>query len=177
MKRMLGYGFAIMIAVLASVRSMGNALPPEEGLRVEAKINGQPVRLIFDTGTSAFILCSQTASRMGLVFTNADETFKADPGQVGLGWTEACNVQIGTRVLRVCLGVFKKPDMLPLGVDGIIGWPNMSNNILRIETDLGRITSLNEVPPAATDWPQCKLVAGADLLRLEMKQPGRAVSN
>jgi hypothetical protein len=171
---MLGYGLAVMIAALVSVRSMGNALPAEDRLWVDAKINGQPVQLIFDTGTGFFGLYSQTARRLGLVYTKADENIKADPGQVILGCTEACNVQIGTNVLRVWLGVIEHPAMLSNSVDGIIGWPNMSNNILRIEADRGRITSLNEVPPAATDWTQCKLVAGADMLRLEMKQPRRA---
>jgi hypothetical protein len=88
----------------------------EEGIWVEAKINGQPVRFAFDTGTGPFpTLYSTTAKRLGL--------------EIAAGKTELCKLEIGEENFRTPFSVFEIPPYLTPSGDGQLGWPVLSNNI------------------------------------------------
>jgi predicted aspartyl protease len=163
-------GLALCVVALAPL--WGGAA--EARFFVDAAINGQPVRLAFDTGTSGVVLFSRTAARLGLAFTNAAPQVRLAPGLVAVGWTEACGLQIAGNAASNCLAVVDIPAMLPLGVDGIVGWPNISNNVMRMDATHGTLTWLPQVPAYATNWTRLKLRAGSDVLCLEVPQSGGA---
>ena len=156
---------ALMVTALAPVLFGGSAALSEDRLWVDAAINGQPVRFAFDTGAGTLVLFAQTAARLGLSFSNATQQVRLAPG------TEACSLQILGSTSNTRLAVMDKPSMLPTRVDGFVGWPNISNNILRIDAVQGTLTGLSVVPDCTTNWTKFKLLPGSDVLCLEVPQP------
>jgi hypothetical protein len=66
----------------------------DERIWVDAKINGNPVRFAFDTGTGAsVVLFSTAAQRLGLKITPSNS--QSGPDGVVTGTTELCNLSIG----------------------------------------------------------------------------------
>jgi hypothetical protein len=82
----------------------------EERIWVDAKINGKPVRFIFDTGTGvSFILYSKAAQRLGLKFTLPPPNYHREPGQTTVGFTEPCTLDIGPTNFETQFGVVEEP--------------------------------------------------------------------
>lgn len=162
----------LALCVLALAPLWGGAV--EVRFFVDAAVNGRPVHLAFDTGTSGVVLFSRTAARLGLPYTNATSQVHLAPGLVAVAWTETCCLQIVGSTFSNALAVVDIPAMLPLGVDGMIGWPNISNNVMRLDATEGTLTWLPQVPAYATNWTRLKLRAGSDVLCLEVPQPGGA---
>lgn len=167
-------GLALMATALVPVLFGGSATLSEDRLWVDAAINGQPVRFAFDTGAGILVLFAHTASRLGLSFTNATQPVRLVPGKVTVGWTETCCLQILGNTSHARLAVMDKPSMLPTRVDGFVGWPNISNNILRIDAAQGTLSGLSLVPDCTTNWARFKLLPGSDVLCLEVPQPDGA---
>src|ERR1043165_3515253 len=68
--------------------------PAEERLWIEAMINGKPVRLVLDTGSSRSALLPKAAMRLGLAFTNAPLDVGKDDGKITAVRTEQCEVRV-----------------------------------------------------------------------------------
>lgn len=141
---------------------------PDGYFVVAADINGNRIRLAFDTGAEASVLFRPTAIRLGLKVTEWPSDQPVAPGKVPLGATEPCTLTIWNTSLRATFGVL---DMLLLPpVDGLLGWRDVSKNVIRFD---GRHAAfLDRVPPEAATWLKLPLRVGAATLGLDV--PGRA---
>jgi len=127
----------------------------DERIWLNAKINGQPVRFAFDTGTGAnFVLFSTMAKKLGLKVTPPDPNQKPAPGQIILGTTELCNLDFGITNVRTSVNVLEMPGYLKSSQDGWIGWPALSNNIIYMDVAASRVDLLTNIPADSTNWMQ-----------------------
>jgi hypothetical protein len=148
----------------------------EERLWVDATVNGKPARFIFDTGASDLVLFPKGASRLGLSYTNPPKDIQLAPGQVPLGRSEPCDLQIGGSSFRTTFGVFELPAVLPMTADGVLGWQPLRSNIFLIDASHSAVVGLPEVPSETTNWMRLNLATNSDLQLEVPGQHGRTLS-
>lgn len=129
----------------------------DDYLVFEAKINGQPVVLAFDTGAEGSMLFRRTAERLKLTVVDPPKAMKESlpPGKVKTGYTELCrlsNLNLGIE-MDVRFRVFDVPaEAGAYPLDGVIGWPNFKDNILQIDRDSKKIKGLDKLPVDIEKW-------------------------
>ncbi len=154
---------ALVALCLWSISSLA-----DERLWVDAKINGQPARLCFDTGTSDLILLRSAAQRLGVKFTEPPTNTVVAPGAIPSGISEPCDLTIRKTSLRTQFRVADLPDYVRTDIDGLIGWKAIKDNILKIDAERGTVTALEEVPKAAQGWTRLPVDQRSDYLQLEV---------
>jgi hypothetical protein len=139
---------------------------------VEATINGKPVHLAFDTGTEPLVLFPQAVARLGLSYTNAPKDARVNPGEVPMGITEECDLQLSNgpgRTVRTSFRVTEFPGILGLEVDGVVGWSSVrdANDMLMIDARQRIVSALTSIPGDLTNWTKFKILTNFGVLRLE----------
>ena len=131
----------------------------EDRFRVDAKINGKPARLIFDTGCSpSLVLFKPSAERLGLIYsalppdkrrTDLESYWITDESAVTLRWSFWSSTQV-----RWQLGVIEFPSYTEqwLQMDGALGWSAVSKNIIEFDASKRKFKFLYKVPNRATRW-------------------------
>lgn len=133
----------------------------------DVKVNGQPVRIIFDTGSDLpIVLFSTTAERLGLKVLPPDLSGHLKPGEVRVRLTEECRLDIGTTNLKTAVSVVELPSYLR-GLDGIFGWPLIRQNILQIDAMKDTVEFLQNAPSDPA-WIKIGLLTNSDYLDLEI---------
>ncbi len=133
----------------------------------KAKINGQPVRLCFDTGTSVpVVLYSTVAQRLGLKVTPPD--YQPDPGRFAFGTTEMCDLNLGNTNVRTSLSVGQMPEYLKSPEDGILGWPALRSDILFLDATRDKIRGFAAVPKKAIAWTRLCVQTNLNILGFEV---------
>jgi hypothetical protein len=161
----------VRAAIVALCLWVGSVLA-DERLWVEAKINGQPARLCFDTGTSDLILLRSAAKRLGVAFTEPPTNTVPAPGAISSGISEPCDLTVRKATVRTQFRVADLPDYVRTDIDGLIGWKAIKGNILKIDAERGSVTALANVPKAARDWIQIPVDGRSDYLQLEVPSDG-----
>jgi hypothetical protein len=152
---------------------------------VEARIDDQPVRMTLDTGSGRLVVFAHVADRIGLKY---DKPHGFDPnrvrsGRVPLFRSDTCTVQVensghlpvridnadGRRrvwIAEIPAG-FRFPD-----IDGIVGWPNLSRNVLHLDWGQSTLESLPQVPARVLAWHSFKLYPppGVQVLALRVSE-------
>jgi hypothetical protein len=131
---------------------------------VDAKINGIPVRLIFDTGTDISVLFRPTAERLGLQVTKSRTDEKLEPDRIPCGSTEPFNLTLWDKTKRARFGVIDLPAAPSTAVEGILGWKFFNKNIIQFDTLNLEFEFLDQVPKKTAKWLNCHLQIGADTL-------------
>jgi len=140
-----------------------------ERIWVDAKINGKPVRFIFDTGAGfPFVLFSTAAHRLGLKFTLPPPNFPREPGQTSAGWTELCKLDIGMTNIETHIAVVDIPSYLNCPEDGLLGWTAISDTVFSIDFITHKIVFLTNAPETSVDWVKFHLQTIAGVLTLEL---------
>jgi hypothetical protein len=151
----------------------------DERIWVDAKINGKPVHLFFDSGSESSILHPQTVQRLGLKFMPAP-TNELSRGVLA-GDTEDCLLTLEGRKMRTTFLVFDLPAYLNANMgtnfDGLIGWYHMSlkvgwfhlsQNILQIDAVASKVTTLPKVPKATAQWARLSVLTNFGTLDLQI---------
>jgi hypothetical protein len=150
----------LAVAVLCKARAV-------DRIPIDAKINGHPVHLAFDTGASGSILFRSTATRLGLKISKDDDKEPLPPGRLRLDVTEECNVTIGTLSEKGMFGVMDVPAYLRADIDGFIGWNSMSNCVVHLDFE-GKIFEFSDdLPAEVKHWTKWKLVPISEVLLFE----------
>jgi hypothetical protein len=159
----------IIYAIILTCLCVSIVKATEEHIWFNAKINGHPVRFVFDTGTSAnVVLYSTTAERLGLKVTPPDSNQKIGPGKTAAGTTELCNLDVGITNARTSLAVLEVPTYVIVPGDGIVGWPALSNNVIHIDFAANTVDVLTNVATDITKWIQFHIPPDSDDLTLEL---------
>lgn len=167
--------FLVILVVLLLCRHAASPAEAEKRIRFDAKVNGQPVRFIFDTGASSPItLLSPAAHRLGLKVVPAN--YRPDPGHVACGKTETCNLDLGTTNIRISLNVFELPDYLYRAkeMDGVLGWPLLEEHIFAIDAISDTLVFYDHVPPKTAGWIKFQVQTNSGILALELQGEKRA---
>jgi hypothetical protein len=135
----------------------------------DVKVNGQLVRIIFDTGSdSPIVLFSATAERLGLKVLPPDVSLQIQPSEVRERPTEVCNLDIGTTNFNTAVRVIEMPSYFR-GIDGQFGWPLISENIVHIDAVNGTAEFVKSVPEGSA-WMKTGLLTNLDVLDLEIPE-------
>jgi hypothetical protein len=124
----------------------------DDELLIEAKVNDQAVRLIFDTGTEYTTLFGQTARRLNLKVTEPPPNPNFKPWQVPLGVSEECRLTIAQKTIRARFGILDLPEYTRFNVDGVLAWADLRNNIFRILADTKELSVLKKIPENIHQW-------------------------
>jgi len=143
----------------------------DERLWVEARVNGRPARICFDTGTGDLVLLKAGAKRLGVAFTEPPTNTVLSPGEIPSGISEMCELTVNKSKLRTQFRVADLPAYVHTDIDGLIGWRAIKNNILKIDAERGTVTGLEKIPNSARNWTQLSLDKRSEYLQLEIPLP------
>jgi hypothetical protein len=135
-------------------------------LWLDARIDGNPVRFCFDSGSDDFILWRHTAQRLKLKFTEPSTNAVVD-GKVPSGITETYSLSLLGREGKTRFRVLTDPSYVSADFDGIVGWWELKENILKIDASLGKLSFLTAVPQGIDRWIRFGVVTNSDSLELE----------
>jgi tetratricopeptide (TPR) repeat protein len=125
-------------------------------------INGRPVHMVLDTGAASTVLYSAAANRVGLKFTPSRHDAVGGAFEIVAGMSEPARVAAGAQTFRVRLPVFSPSSSSGLpsiasGEDGVIGWPEVRDNILVFDADHRTIRSVAQLPEKTSGWLKLKV--------------------
>jgi hypothetical protein len=121
-------------------------LASEERLTLNAKINGQTIRLAFDTGMpTALTILSLTAKRLSLKKEERNGR-KYAIFTIYIAGHEVVNAQ------ALVTDSIPFPD-----IDGVVGWPALLGNIWRIQWENMSLSIMSSIPKEIFSWKTLKL--------------------
>lgn len=142
-----------------------------ERIKVDAKINGKPTRLIFDTGASHFILFRPTADRLGLKITNAPLLSRASGGTVPAGITEQCRLELWNKVIDTQFRVVEMSQGIRADMEGVLGWLPLQSNVFVFDGARENVRITKDVPPEALTWTKLSLSTNSLGLEIDLPEP------
>jgi hypothetical protein len=138
---------------------------------LDATINGKPARLAFDTGASGPMLFSTAAKKFGLSITNLPNAESLGPGEIRME-TEDCKLKINHSHLQTWFCVLDSPRGMELDLDGVIGWGDLSHNIMAVDAIHGTVSFLSSLPRKTAGWTKFSIVTNSDVLLITVPRPG-----
>ena len=139
-----------------------------------ATINGQPVRLVFNTVGADSALFRTAAERLKLRLTEPAADVKPAPGFMRAATTEPLDFAIGTVSGRARFLVVDPPSLgksLP-EEDGLLSWYGLRNNVFVFDASNLSFAVGDQVPRDATSWPRFPQRAEALALGFEVGGEG-----
>jgi hypothetical protein len=122
------------------------ALASDERLTLNAKINGETIRLAFDTGAPApLIILSPTAKKLSLK-TEERNGEKFAFFTIYIEGHEIVNAQ------ALVMDSLPFPD-----IDGLVGWPALLGNIWRVRWENMSLSLMPSIPEEIFSWQPLKL--------------------
>jgi hypothetical protein len=112
----------------------------EKVIYANATINQQPVRFVLDTGSSGTILSKESAKRLDLKIQAPVIPETKDEA------TDPVHIRMGVVSCTASLPVMDGP------TDGLLGWPEVQNDILVFDANRHIVRSQEELPPETTTW-------------------------
>lgn len=122
-----------------------------------ATVNGQPLRLMLDTGSPITSLTDGAARRFGLSFPPLS-TRLAGEGNPPMALTGPVRFGVGPEILTVPLLIRPGEEW-----DGMVGWPDIRKNILVFDAIRRTIRRAPELPPESAGWLKVPLHRGSYL--------------
>lgn len=144
----------------------------ENRIWLDAKVNNQPVRLIFDTGCDTAVLFRSTAERLGLEITDPPDNAKAARGQVLVGYTNVCELKLFNQSIQTRFNIITLPSSARSEVEGLIGWPPLRSNIIAFDASKHRMSVLGRLPAKVEGWQKFPLRKNAGTLILDLPRSG-----
>jgi hypothetical protein len=156
------------MAIAAEPTTQGaTTLPTTRSLYIyiDAKVNGQPVRLLFDTECEETILHRTAADRLKLKVIAPSTNVVPRPGFILVGRTEECQLSIaGLRSMITPRVEFLPKTTSYLTGDGALGWGSIRHAIWEIQFNERRAFTLADLPEDIARWTKYKLVQDATVL-------------
>jgi hypothetical protein len=149
-------------------------LPLQSADRIvlEGKLNGLPLRLALDTGASELVIFRAYAESRGLKISAPPAETELKPGQVLISRTEPVTFELfGRTNPNTRLGVVDHPASVLPDIDGLVGWPNVRDNLWFISGSDLKMRQLTAIPSETADWTRLPQVPGQTLLCLELPRP------
>ena len=173
--------FCSFILSAISACSWTSSASADERIWIEAKINGKPAKLIFDTGASEILLWRRSAEKFGLKVSRgapdpneSTATLRNSDDQLLSEWTEEADLTAWDTALRYSFGVLDTPDYLDSSLsemDGLIGWRPFRNNIFLIDAAADKAVPLDRVPKQMAGWTRLHISTNDDVVILEVPNP------
>jgi hypothetical protein len=144
------------IVCLATAGIFQRPAAADERVILNAMINGQPVRLAFDTGSSRSALFRDAASRLGVKAPQVPPEAAGQPGKIWVPISEPLTLSFGEISVTTSFGVLDSG--VPAQFDGFLAWSDVRDNILVISGQDRSLNVLDKLPKEVKRWPHWKLV-------------------
>jgi len=140
------------------------------------QINGRPARMIFVSSFGASLVLEEGANRLGLkgdpfsALTQVESGGKEFSAPILIFRDPLRNVPWVLRQLAkishpVLYHQFKRLyDQVTKSMDGVVGWPEVRNNILVFDSDQRVIRRVEQLPPETADWLKLRVLPVGSLL-------------
>ena len=123
----------------------------------KASINGHAALMDLDTGSSSTVLFAARAGRLGLKSAEI---------------SEPTPVTIAGQTFTAPIPMYRFPWLYRLvfmtrkgsSLDGLVGWPEIRDNILVFDADRRTVRSVDQLPPETAGWLKLKVVPNRWLL-------------
>ncbi|MGD1000805.1 MAG: tetratricopeptide repeat protein [Candidatus Brocadiia bacterium] len=144
----------------------------------KAKINGQPVKLVLDTGADTATLTNGAAARLGLkVIAPPADAPPVPPGKVLASLTEKFTLALGQiKPYETTFAVVAIPSYVNPDFDGVIPWCQWKNSVVQIDFDHVHLQITDALPPDLGGWNKWNLKADSDFLIFECANGAEAVT-
>src|SRR6185503_20193671 len=129
-----------------------------------AKVNGAPARMFFDTGAGRVFLFSDAAERLGLKVSPIRSWWSKKSFMA----TEKCTVDLWHFSRKERLAVVTLPPYLHGQADGVVGWNAVSKKILVFDTLGNNVRFVSEVPKEAKHWTKFRAQTWRGILALKV---------
>jgi hypothetical protein len=160
----------LIILVIGIVFFRATLNAEDDRIWLKTKINGKPVHLCFDSGSSIGALCPQTIQKLGLKFIPAPTN--ALWHGVLAGDTEDCTLTLDGTDGKTSFLVLDLPayvsQNLSSDFDGLIGYYLISHNVTRIDAVEREITFLPKVPKQTAQWARLSVLTNFGVLDLQI---------
>ncbi len=126
-------------------------------------INGQPRTFVFDTGCGrALVMYRSTAEKLGLQIASPSADIQPRPGKVLLGQTEPCTVTLLGRTGSSPFGILETPSDIIPDKAGLVGWPLVSQEIIRFRAvgQQEQVTLEPMLPADLDGWLKVRVIPG-----------------
>jgi len=147
---------ALLLAVLLVLPGCASHKPLARVVMPKASINQRPAKMLLDTGSSSTILFSAQARQLGLKFGDL---------------SEPTPVMIGGQTFTAQIPIFSLPwfyrlfaSLKSFSADGLVGWPEVRDNILVFDADQRTVHGVPQLPPETAGWLKLKVVPNRWLL-------------
>lgn len=153
----------------------GRVLGDDDRFWLDVKINGQPARMLFDTGSESTGLWPASVKRLGLEIDVPVPDMPAENGKVGVGKTKPAAWEAGGTGLPTAFMIWPSD---PVSYDknehdGTIGWPQANDNVWLMEAATHTLRCPKVMAPEAATWTRFRVLTNYDILALEVPGPGR----
>jgi Tfp pilus assembly protein PilF len=141
----------------------------EERFLADARINGKTVRFAYDTGADGTVVFTRPAKRLGLKLFKPPPLVNPVPGESNVGHTGLCRFTVGVETFTLKLQTLHLP--WPIGnlfdVDGLIGWPDIKDDIIEIDATADVIRGLDKLPDT-NGWIKLPVYQRTGVLALQI---------
>jgi hypothetical protein len=144
--------------LLILLQATSPVAPADDRILVEAKINGEPIKLAFDTGAAELVIFRAMAEKLGVKVLPPPPDIAPKPGEVVISRTEPLKIELFGQTSEARIGVFDHPAALPPDVDGLLGWSNVRQNIWYLSGSSLKFRGLPTVPAEAASWTKLRQV-------------------
>jgi tetratricopeptide (TPR) repeat protein len=162
----MGYTMKIFLAVALASLCANSVFPDDRIWLEDVKVDGQAVRMIFDSGSTSIALTSQAVKRLGLKINT--------PATNGVGDTAIYTCQFNGYPFQSDIRILNVSPFIP-DFDGLIGWGPLSSNIFRIDAKTQKLTFIPEIPEGIKPWTQFLIDTNSDTLNFKI--PGKPDDN
>jgi hypothetical protein len=145
---------------------------------LEAQVNDHPLRLQIDTGAEVLMVFSYAADRIGLPYQKPPQSAdpnRLKPGRFMVYSSDLCSLRLDNREAQMRLPICEVPPWVQSGgLDGVVGWRVLSNNILHIDWGQKMLEPVPQVPGPAEQWQRFDLYSppGGFVLALQVSESG-----
>ena len=148
-----------------------NMIAEESRILMDSYINGQPVKLMFDTGAEGPMLFRQTANRLKLDIKEPPSDVTVEPGKVKFAITEKCQFQLieGGTESSIHFAVIDIPSGIKFNSDGVMGWGGIKHMMVEMDPYSHKIKVREKIHFEKSEW-KC-LDIRTDLNILVVKTP------
>jgi PDZ domain/Aspartyl protease len=160
----------MLILAIFFLCQASEASSTDERIFISAQVNGQPIRLAFDTGASFTLLFSSSALRLGLKYTPHTTNTPLAAGQIQLGDTEEFTLGWGPTNIRTRFYVVDVPKYVHPDFDGFIGWNWAASNIIMIDAEGQKVAFPAELPKQVATWTKLPLRTNSSTLQFEVSE-------
>jgi TPR repeat protein len=164
----------IIVFIVVSMAPTSLASGFDDYLLIDVTVNGYPLILALDTGAENFFLFRKTAERLDLTVIDSPDDTEVAPGKVKPGHTEKCRlsiIDIDFEADTYFYVLDLPPDSGAPPVDGVIGWQNFKDNIIRIDGDMKRFKFIKKLPDDIVAWSKWAIYDDSSFATLLIKVP------